>query len=407
MTRSGRAVGPGMRALIATLFIPCVAAAASFQQHSGTALVFDVNGLPDGEWHEIAPQVAASRQPTLEAVLTREAKKFPAGALRRAGLRAVGVFAGLASSRTDGHRPWDDTLGGYRYFGLWNGRDGVMAAAYSAEQLVLTFHHELFHHLDGVSGFGEDDARFAEAVAGRQPYPALRIDKATCDRLRAASDGAELKRAVSKYASKSAGEDQAETARHFMTHMAASLLQAAERPEWPGSQRLLHVLREYEAADARLDTVWWTRVALGGSLPTDATAAQRAVDAILGEGERFVVRGGEGPDGVNYTLQADVQRVAEVVAQVPTTERQRAAAYALGRLDAYERWLRSRWTVTGSTARVFATVRAALGGSAPTRNRYSDGVDEVLRDARLAKAGPDIAMSACLSKVSASRPACG
>ena len=52
--------------------------------------------------------------------------------------------------------------------------------------------------------------------------------------------------AVSQYAEKNSREDQAETARHLMTWLPNSLVQAVEQPELAGSQRIIHVIQEFE-----------------------------------------------------------------------------------------------------------------------------------------------------------------
>ena len=57
-----------------------------------------------------------------------------------------------------------------------------------------------------------------------------------------------LQDAVSDYAAKNSREDQAETARHLMSMLPNSLVQTIDQPELAGSQRILHVLKEYEQA---------------------------------------------------------------------------------------------------------------------------------------------------------------
>ena len=145
------------RCLAALVLVPLLAAAPAraddlaalsreFESWTGAALVFDRAELPTGRWFEQMPALAAKDRERAARILVVEARHYPKGWLATIGLRSVGVFAGLASDRGDGFRPWDDELGGYRYFGLWNGADAVAAAYYTDGQLPLTFHHEVFHH---------------------------------------------------------------------------------------------------------------------------------------------------------------------------------------------------------------------------------------------------------------------
>lgn len=244
---------------------------AEFEAWSGARIVFERDELPKGDWFDIMRPLDAERRPRAVKLLVAEVKKYPRGYLKAIGFESFGVFGGLASKTTDGYRPLVEWLGGYRYFGLWNGSNAAIGAFYTDVQLPLTFHHELFHHVDGSANgktsyrphFNSDDAAFSEAVSGRRPYPAARIPAGVRRQLRLKREGYLLEDAVGNYASKAAGEDQAETARHFMTSLADSLLQVAERPDLPGSQRILHILKEYQgAAPNGPDLQHWLTVAL-------------------------------------------------------------------------------------------------------------------------------------------------
>ena len=186
------------------------------------------------------------------------------------GLKTVAVFAGCGDPEGDGFRPWIDALDGYRYFGRWHEVGAIAACYYDDGQLPLTFHHEVFHHVDATRAgktdyrfFTDDDEGFADAIARRAPYARLRLDDATLTALRDVAEGVVLEEAVGEYAQKSAGEDQAETARWLQVHLADGLLQAATRPELSGSQRILHQLAEYEKALPSLTPGWFVSVALG------------------------------------------------------------------------------------------------------------------------------------------------
>ncbi|MEL6110913.1 MAG: hypothetical protein AAFU85_33315, partial [Planctomycetota bacterium] len=183
-----------------------------------------------------------------------EAKWYPPRFFAELGLKKIGVFAACASiTTTDSHRRFDAQLGGYRYFGVYNGRDGLAAAHYSDGQLAMTFHHEVFHHVDstlhgetGAWNLGSDDAFYQAALSSKRPYRAAPVVSKDVQLLRKKCFGITLKDFVSTYAVKNYREDQAETARHVMSFLPDALLQAIERPELAGSQRILHVLREYE-----------------------------------------------------------------------------------------------------------------------------------------------------------------
>ncbi len=218
-----------------------------FDYTGGVRLAFEAEALPKGHWFdELRPLDAEAREKAARIALT-EARKYPPGYLRGVGLEVVGLFAACVSKSTDGFRPYEEALGGYRYFGMWNGRDAVVAAHYSDGQLPLTFHHEVFHHVDATrdgvtsrSTMDADDHRFAAALDGTRRYAAPKLPKT---RLKAAAEGYVLETSVGAYSAKSPGEDQAETARYLMTTLPDALLQVSTRPELAGSQRMLHVLR--------------------------------------------------------------------------------------------------------------------------------------------------------------------
>ena len=278
-----------------------------FQHYAGARLVFRRADLPPGPYHDLMVPLTEARRAKAAAICLREAKKYPPGYLGNAGLKALGVFAACVSKTGDGFRPYDAELGGYRYYGTWNGVDGVAAAYYTDGQLALTFHHEVFHHLDATyqgktarEHFASDDPYFQAAVSGRQQRPAPVIaddDLAALKRLR---EGYLLRGAVSDYATKSSGEDQAETARHLMTTLADSLVQAVERPELPGSQRILHVLREYEQAVRSGPGVdWFVDVALGrADEPADGNRRTGDVNPLLARLRACAEPGQSGYDGV-------------------------------------------------------------------------------------------------------------
>jgi hypothetical protein len=230
--------------------------AAAFEQYSGARLVFNVKDLPPGVYHDVMDPLPEEGRLKAARIVLREVRKLPPGYLGAVGLKAIGVFRTCVSEYDDGFRPYDKELKGYRYYGIWNGKDAVAAAYYRDGQLPLTFHHEIFHHVDatrhGKTGSGklsEDDA-FRDALSGKAPYSAAKIAPDDLAALKKRGRGRVLESAVSEYAKKNAAEDKAETARYLLTNLPDALVQAATRPELPGSQRLLHVLHRYEQAPA-------------------------------------------------------------------------------------------------------------------------------------------------------------
>ncbi len=243
------------------------------------------------------------------------------------GLRKIGIYAGLASPTGDGFRPWVERLGGYRYFGRWNGEHTIVAAYYSDEQLPLTLHHEVFHHVDATvdgarlaSHSAADDQRFAAAIAGEDRYPAPTIAAEDLAALAGRAGGVVLADVVSAYTAKSHGEDQAETARHLMAHLPDALIQVATRPELAGSQRLLHVIDQYAHSSAEgPDVAWLVDVALGRAArgnaylhKVDDEISDAALRGAIRRVQPAAVRLGGG-SGVNLTKFGTILTAAHVV----------------------------------------------------------------------------------------------
>ena len=361
-----------------------------FAARTGAELVFARGDLPDGRWYDKMPVLDRAGQVAAARILVEQAGRYPAGWLGRLGLRRFGVFAALVAERGDGFRPYDEDHGGYLYYGLWNGADAIAASYYTDGQLPLTFHHEVYHHIDGHDGresFTEDDGRFAAAITGKAPYPALAIPAADLAAL-AARAGSPLTGPVSEYAAKSAGEDQAETARWLQANLATGLWQAAARPDLSGSQRILHVMAEYAAAGTGgPDVAWLIAIALGRDpeqargahgFALHAEADYRALTArIAPRGEPgFVVYGAESTGGGNPVLRADIARFGEVAvrlaavataAKTPAREQAAAGARLLGLLDRYQAFIAARWSVSPGTLGVFSAARATIGLALPPR----------------------------------------
>jgi S1-C subfamily serine protease len=276
---------------------------SQFERHTGARLVFQASQLPQGSYHDIMPTLSAERQLAAARLAVAELHKLPQGYLQAIGLKAIGIFDRCVSSWGDGFRPYDAKLGGYRYYGIWNGKNGVACAFYTDQQLPLTLHHEVFHHVDATlqgqtsSARLRQDERLGQVVRGENRYPAAAISAEDLALLRARSRGAVLEEAVGSYASKSVAEDKAETARYLMSHLADALVQVATRPELAGSQRMLHVLSRYQQAVPQGPGIdWFVAQALERPLPTtpQAKPAPRTVEeesSLLVEARRLLQAG--------------------------------------------------------------------------------------------------------------------
>jgi hypothetical protein len=250
----------------------------AFHDYCGARLVFIAGELPEGAYHDSMPALDEPGRMRAARIALREVHKLPPRYLEKMGLQAVGIFAACVSHQGDGFRPYDDELRGYRFFGIYNGKNALAAAYYSDAQLPTTLHHEIFHHVDATlrgetkhtRNFTRDD-RFQAAIFGEERYVALPIAEADLAALKRLSKGHVLEKSVSKYAEKSVGEDKAETARYLMTALPDALVQMATRPELAGSQRMLHVIHKYQQAIAEGPGIeWFVAVALGRATPKTA-----------------------------------------------------------------------------------------------------------------------------------------
>src|ERR1051326_1983964 len=228
----------------------CLKAIAAY---SGTHVVFDAKNLPDGKYHDIMTSLSPERRLRAAQIALHEFHKYPKGYLGQIGIKAIGIFDGCASKHDDGYHSYDKKLKGYRYYGVWNGKNGIAAAYYSDGQLPLTLHHEIFHHVDatrnGVTDYDvyfKHDERFTEILAGKKVYDSAPLTRDERTALHKLTGGHVLENMVGDYCKKSPSEDKAETARWLMSHLPDALIQIHTRPDLPGSQRLLHVLQRYE-----------------------------------------------------------------------------------------------------------------------------------------------------------------
>ncbi|KAA5538652.1 hypothetical protein FYK55_27100 [Roseiconus nitratireducens] len=304
-----------------------------FEEYSGARIVFHRDDLPEGKYHDVLRPLSDGARIRSVRICLDEVKLYPPRYFGDMGLTTIGVFDACVSRTTsDAGREYDHELGGYRYFGVYNGADAIAAAHYSDGQLALTFHHEVFHHVDsthlgetGLWNLGTDDLFYRMAIAGERPYTAAAITPTDLRLLKDRRIGTTLESFVSAYAKKNPREDQAESARHFMSMMAASLIQAAEQPDLPGSQRILHILREYEYAVPSGPSIdWFVNVAL-----------QRS-DASMRE---------------QQTLEVTLERLSDLASAASTQPRQffRAAEESRRLLD---RLVRMDWTEVSTDRRV-------------------------------------------------------
>jgi hypothetical protein len=306
---------------------------AEFKEYSGAELVFRREELPEGRYHDVLKPLPDSKKAMAATICLEEVRMYPPGYFGEVGLKSVGVFAACASKlTTDRSRPFDKGLGGYRYFGVYNGSDAIAAAFYSDGQLALTFHHEIFHHVDStVDGETEswqlssDDAFYQYAISGIKPYTAPPIASDDLAALRDRCYGFTLEDAVSDYAAKNSREDQAETARHLMSMLSNSLAQAIEKPELAGSQRILHILREYErSVPDGPDFDWFVDVALQRAR---CDARPETVDQLLTRLRRYADGGSSGyagvandPPGARAALRAVIRVKPDIITGQQATE---------------------------------------------------------------------------------------
>jgi S1-C subfamily serine protease len=398
---------------------------SEFERYSGAKLVFEAKQLPPGQYHDSMPSLTAENQLAAARIAVDEIHKLPRGFLARIGMKGVGVFKACVSKTGDGFRPYDEKLKGYRYYGIWNGNNGLAAAYYTDEQLPLTLHHEIFHNVDRACSKEDEepftrDERWQEVIEGTNRYPALKISSSDLVALRKICQEVLLEDAVSDYAKKSIGEDKAETARHFQSHLADSLVQMTLRSELPGSQRLLHVLMKYEkASGGKANVRWFVDTALGrnsdsaadewlaelrqpltvdsipeirGLLrkispaqvdptsPLMVTAISTSHAILRTELEPrqndtvFTVRGQEDADGVNWTLRHSLEQYredAEQLGQWATASAMSDAMLArttlknLRLLARFHNFIADRWTITPETERLFDRARDSLVASIP------------------------------------------
>jgi hypothetical protein len=88
-----------------------------FKKYCGADLVFHRTDLPDGRYHDVLKPLADSQKVIAAAICLEEARMYPPRFFAEVGLKTVGVFAACASKTTsDRSRPYDEQLGGYRYF---------------------------------------------------------------------------------------------------------------------------------------------------------------------------------------------------------------------------------------------------------------------------------------------------
>ena len=376
-----------------------------FRERTGGALVFSQSDLSGGKYYDALPPLSLERQLHAAEIALREVQKYPHGFLEKLGLKTFGVFEACISHTNDGYHAYDARYGGYRWYGLYNFEHGAVGAYYSDAQLPLTIHHEIFHAVDAhylgmkeLRYYESDNAAFLLASQGEKRYPALSLSSNTLTNLRKVAKGVVLQDAVSEYTKKSPDEDQAETARHLMMNIADSLIQAAERPELPGSQRILHILEQYRTCVANgPDTSWFVTLALSqpppptnpkqpsGVKPIPQSQAEdpsvivnTLFQTITNEKRAFIVRGSAVDDySPNPTLQEDIRAFAlQAKALLSIQEKTRGRYTAeedikevLGILEAYEGFISLHYKVSKETRQLFRETREEILNILPERPR--------------------------------------
>lgn len=384
----------------------------SFRQHTGGKLVFSKNELSPGSYYDLLPPLSLERQARAAEIAVREVQKYPRGLLEKLGLKTFGIFEACISNTNDGFHAYDARYGGYRWYGLYNFEHGAVGAYYSDAQLPLTIHHEIFHAVDAhhlgnkeMRHYESDNASFSSATQGEKRYPALRLPSNVLADLRKVAKGVVLQDSVSEYTTKSPDEDQAETARHLLMNIPDSLIQAVDRPELPGSQRILHVLEQYRTCVANgPDALWFAAIALGKPpLPTDSsrppedkaavqqpalvepavvedptTIVQSLFKTITNEKRAFLVRGSAVDDYTpNPTLQEDIRAFATQAKMLVGVQAKTKGRYTagedlkeiLGILEAYEGFITLNYKLSKETRKVFRDTRDEILGLLPERPR--------------------------------------
>ncbi len=241
---------------------------AAIEEWTGSMVILSPPDLPLGLSFDTMFELAPAEREVALSVLSEVIRQYPKGLFASIALNRIGILGACGDAKNDGFRPWVEAVNGYRYFGLQTAY-GILVCRYNDSQMIHTFHHEAFHHIESVAiktgmfpplTIEQDHQRFERAITSVEPYSPLRFDDNTMALLREASTGLVLEDAVTVYAQKSPGEDKAETAFWFQTHLADALLQAALRPELPGSQRILHILHLYQRASPELTLAWWLGV---------------------------------------------------------------------------------------------------------------------------------------------------
>lgn len=394
----------------------------AFKGHTGIDLVFDVKELSKGKTYDKLPEFDLNDPQELDQrikaseILLKEALKYPKGFLAKLDLQTFGVFKACVSLENDGFHAYDARYGGFLYYGLYNFEHGIVGAYYTDAQLPLTFHHEIFHAMDvhrkgkkAEAHYEDDNTDFLRAYRGEAAYAALDISAKEISALQSKARGTVLQEAVSAYAAKSPDEDQADTWRHLLTNLPDCLLQAAQRPELPGSQRIIHVLKEAELSVANGPSLtWWIDVALERHAPAMSAPiiSQKATTAgripriaprvltaerelvrqkisnlfgkLTNENKGFIVRG-EAVDAAqpNPTLQEDIRefgRIGEEIVQLKKDSQGRyEASEELGELvglfDAYRNHVERHYVVSTETNGIFQNTRSALLNTLPTSLR--------------------------------------
>lgn len=384
-------------------------------EYSGGRVVFDREKLSEGAYYDKLPSLSLERQERAAEIALRELQKYPRGFFEKLGLTTFGIFEACISNTNDGFHAYDPLHEGYRWYGLYNFKHGAVGAYYSDAQLPLTIHHEIFHAVDahyrgdkGMAHYESDNVAFARALQGEAQYPRLALSPTTLTDLKRVAKGVVLRESVSDYTTKSPDEDQAETARHFMMNIADSLIQATERPELPGSQRILHILTQYRECVERGPTVeWFAAIALGKTPdeklsipppPEDQPARDNAPDikklpppeespetllrslatTITNEKKAFIVRG-SAPDPFqpNPTLQGDIRNFARTAGTLREIQRATNGRYSahedlhelVGLLDAYEGFVTLNFKVSKSTKEIFGRTRNEILQLLPESSR--------------------------------------
>lgn len=253
---------------------------AQIEAQSGAKVVYSIKELPEDDYFGLIGKLTEAKRLQGLSILAKEVAKYPKGYLKSVGVGYIGLVGECKITKKQGFFP-DGGEEGERYDGLWANNQTILLCLNDPADLAGTWHHEVFHAVDSTKKgdvdsdkhMETDNAAFKQAVALKKPYPAIKLSESELAELKKLTKRKVLRNRVSEYAASSEDEDQAETALYIFQHLPDSLIQMATQPNIGGTQRMLHVLAEYEqASKIPFNASWLLSLALAEAREADAQA---------------------------------------------------------------------------------------------------------------------------------------